>query len=111
MIVELNLLDIEIVEVIVVEIEGAGIEAVDSGGIVRVEDIDAISAAGEKYSDDMGRNMLHALLDTITAGREFLGFLGASNHGVDGRAIYYGDTLSKGCEKEKIVGVNYIVSG
>ena len=33
-IVGLNLLDIEIVEVIVVKIERAGIEVVDSGGVV-----------------------------------------------------------------------------
>ena len=33
-IVGLDLLDIEIVEVIVVEIEGAGIEVVDGGGVI-----------------------------------------------------------------------------
>ena len=79
----LNLLDIEIVEVIVVEIERAGIEAVDSDGVVQVEDVDVISAAGEECSDDIGRNVLHALPDTITAGGGFLGFLGTSDHRVD----------------------------
>ena len=80
----LDLLDIEIVEVIVVEIEGAGIEAVDDGGVVQIEDVDVISAAGKECSDGIGRNVLHALPDTIAAGRGFLGFSGASDHGVDG---------------------------
>ena len=30
---------------------------------------------------------------------------------MDGRAIYHGDTSSKGCEKEKIAGVNCTVGG
>ena len=55
--------------------------------------------------------MLHALLDAIAAGREFLGFLGVSDHGVDGQAIHYGNTSSKGCEKEKTARVNHMVSG
>ena len=53
--------------------------------------------------------MLYALPDAIAAGGEFLGFLGASNYRVDGRAIHYSDTLSKDCEKEKTVGVNRTV--
>ena len=110
-IARLDLLDIEIVEVIVVEIEGVGIEAVDSGGVVWVEDVDVISAAGEECSDGVGWNVLHALPDAIAAGGGFLGFLGASDYGVDGRAIYYGDISSKGCEKEKTVGVNCMVGG
>ena len=105
----LDLLNIEIVEVIVVEIERAGIEAIDGDRVVWVENVDAISAAGEKYSDDIGRNVLHALPDTIAAGGEFLGFSGASDHRVDRRAIYHSNTSSKGCEKEKTVEVNYIV--
>ena len=109
MIAGLDLLDIEIVEVIVVEIEGAGIEAVDSSGVVQIEDVDAISAASEKCSDDMRWNVLHALPDTIAAGRGFLGFSGVSDHKVDGRAIYYGNISSKGCEKEKTAGVNCMV--
>ena len=80
----LDLLDIEIVEVIVVEIEGAGIEAVDSGGVVWVEDVNVISAAGEECSDDVGRNVLYALLDAIVVGGGFLGFSGVSDHEVDG---------------------------
>ena len=111
MIVGLDLLDIEIVEVIVVEIEGAGIEAVDGGGVIWVEDVDVISAAGEECSDGVGQNVLHALPDAIAAGEGFLGFSGVSDHRVDGRAIHHGDTSSKGCEKEKIVGVNCIVGG
>ena len=107
----LDLLDIEIVEVIVVEIEGAGIEAVDGGGVVQIEDVDAISAAGEECSDGVRWNMLYALPDAIAAGREFLGFLGVSDHGVDGQAIHHGNTSSKGCEKEKTVRVNHMVSG
>ena len=79
----MDLLNIEIVEVIVVEIERAGIEAVDNSGVIRIENIDAISAAGEKCSDDIGRNMLYTLPDAIAAGREFLGFSDASNHRVD----------------------------
>ena len=105
----LDLLDIEIIEVIVVEIEGAGIEAVDGGGVIQVEDIDMISAAGEKCSDDVGQNVLHVLPDTITADRGFLGFSSVSDHGVDGWAIHHGNTSSKGCEKEKTVGVNHMV--
>ena len=107
---ELDLLNIEIVKVIVVEIERVGIEAINSDEIVRVENIDAISAMGEKYSDSVGRNVLYALLNTIAAGREFLGFSGASNYRVNRQTIYYSNTLSKGCEKEKIVEVNYTVS-
>ena len=68
-----------------------------------------ISVAGKEYSDGVGWNVLHALLDTIAAGGGFLGFSGASDYGVNRRAIYYGDILSKGCEKEKIAGVNHIV--
>ena len=106
----MNLLDIEIVEVIVVEIERASIEAVDSDKVVQIENVDVISAAGEKCSDDIGRNMLYALLDTIAAGKEFLSFLSTSNYEVDRRAIYYSDILSKGCEKKKTARVNRIVS-
>ena len=80
----LDLLDIEIVEVIVVEIEGAGIEAVDSDKVVQIENVNAISAAGEKCSDSVRQNVLHALPDTIAAGEGFLGFSGASNYRVDG---------------------------
>ena len=69
-----------------------------------------ISAASEKYSDDIERNVLHALSDTIAAGREFLSFSSASDHGVDRRAIHHSDTLSKGCEKEKTAGVNRTIS-
>ena len=108
-IARLDLLDIEIVEVIVVEIEGVGIEAVDSGRVVQVENVDMISAAGEECSDDVRWNMLHALPDAIAAGEGFLGFLSASDHGVDERAIHHGDTSSKDCEKEKTVGVNCTV--
>ena len=75
----LDLLDIEIVEVIVVEIEGAGIEAIDGDGVVQIEDVNTISAAGKKCSDGMGQNVLHALPDTIAAGRGFLGFSGVSD--------------------------------
>ena len=109
MIVGLDLLDIEIVEVIVVEIEGAGIEAIDSGGVIWIEDVDVISAAGEECSDGIGQNVLHALPDAIAAGEGFLDFSGVSNHRVDGRAIHHDDTSSKGCEKEKTVGVNCTV--
>ena len=108
-IARLNLLNIEIVEVIVVEIERTGIEAIDSGEIVQIENVNAISAAGEECSDDMGQNVLHALPDTIAAGGEFLGFSSASDHRVNGRAIHHGDTSSKDCEKEKTARVNRTV--
>ena len=106
----MDLLDIEIVEVIVVEIEGAGIEAIDSSRVVQIEDVDVISAVSEKCSNDMGRNVLHALPDAIATGGGFLGFLGASNYGVDRWAIHHSDILSKGYKKEKIAEVNHTVS-
>ena len=55
--------------------------------------------------------MLHALPDTIAAGEGFLDFSSASDYRVNGRAIYHSDTLSKGCEKEKIARVNHTVDG
>ena len=70
-----------------------------------------ISAAGEECSDGVGRNVLHALLDAIAVGGGFLGFLGASDHGVNGWVIHHGDTSSKGCEKEKTARVNHTVGG